>query len=236
MVPVAGFGVAAVVSYAVAALLALACLVPLRRQHRQSTADVARLSAEKLEREAEAARRDADWHAYVRTQFEATVQEAEFLVEKRLPAALGRSPVPASRESGEPVVRELSSVLTGCSVTSPTRWMTARSRSASRWSSWRAGFRPLRTGSRQRSPLWRSATRRRGPAGGHDAGGPRGDPAGAACAESESAVREWPGQQWQKPLALVDVVRAASGRIVSFKRVEVTGDLDVGITAPVVEP
>jgi signal transduction histidine kinase len=47
---------------------------------------------------------------------------------------------------------------------------------------------------------------------------------------------EWPGQQWQKPLALVDVVRAASGRIVAFNRVEVTGDLDVAVTPAVVEP
>jgi signal transduction histidine kinase len=47
---------------------------------------------------------------------------------------------------------------------------------------------------------------------------------------------EWPGQQWQKPLAMVDVVRAASGRIVAFNRVEVTGDLDVAVTPAVVEP
>jgi signal transduction histidine kinase len=47
---------------------------------------------------------------------------------------------------------------------------------------------------------------------------------------------EWPGQQWQKPLAMVDVVRAASGRIVAFNRVEVTGDVDVAVTPAVVEP
>jgi signal transduction histidine kinase len=47
---------------------------------------------------------------------------------------------------------------------------------------------------------------------------------------------EWPGQQWQKPLAMVDVVRAASGRIVAFNRVKVTGDLDVAVTPAVVEP
>lgn len=47
---------------------------------------------------------------------------------------------------------------------------------------------------------------------------------------------EWPGQQWQSPLAMVDVVRAASGRIVAFNRIEVTGDLDVAVTPAVVEP
>ncbi|GAA0901288.1 MULTISPECIES: ATP-binding protein [Streptomyces] len=48
--------------------------------------------------------------------------------------------------------------------------------------------------------------------------------------------REWPGQQWQNPLALVDVVRAASGRITAFQRVEVAGEQDVAAAPQVVEP
>ncbi|MEV7010407.1 ATP-binding protein [Streptosporangium sp. NPDC051022] len=47
---------------------------------------------------------------------------------------------------------------------------------------------------------------------------------------------EWPGQQWPKPLALVDVVRAGSARIVAYKRVEVSGDPDTAAAAQVVEP
>lgn len=47
---------------------------------------------------------------------------------------------------------------------------------------------------------------------------------------------EWPGQQWPAPLALVDVVRAASGRIVAFSRVQVTGDQTVAAVPGVVEP
>ncbi|GAB3278743.1 hypothetical protein GCM10027456_70790 [Kineosporia babensis] len=47
---------------------------------------------------------------------------------------------------------------------------------------------------------------------------------------------EWPGQQWPAPLALVDVVRAASGRIVAFSRVQVTGDQTVAGMPGVVEP
>ncbi|WP_110554878.1 ATP-binding protein [Actinocorallia populi] len=47
---------------------------------------------------------------------------------------------------------------------------------------------------------------------------------------------EWPGQQWQEPLAFVDVVRSAAARIVAFRRVEVTGDPDLAAAAPVVEP
>jgi signal transduction histidine kinase len=46
---------------------------------------------------------------------------------------------------------------------------------------------------------------------------------------------ERPGQQWQEPLALVDVVRAGSARIVPFERVEVSGDSDVAVAAPAVE-
>ncbi len=47
---------------------------------------------------------------------------------------------------------------------------------------------------------------------------------------------EWPAQQWPEPLPLVDVVRAAAGRIIAFQRVEVAGDPDIAAAAPVVEP
>ena len=47
---------------------------------------------------------------------------------------------------------------------------------------------------------------------------------------------EWPGQQWPDPLALPDVVRAAAGRIMSYQRVNVSGDHAVAADAGVVEP
>lgn len=47
---------------------------------------------------------------------------------------------------------------------------------------------------------------------------------------------EWPGQQWMEPLPLADVVRAAAGRIIAYQRIEVAGDPDVAVAAPVVEP
>ena len=47
---------------------------------------------------------------------------------------------------------------------------------------------------------------------------------------------EWPGQQWPDPLALPDVVRAAAGRIMSYERVNVSGDHGVAADAGVVEP
>jgi hypothetical protein len=47
---------------------------------------------------------------------------------------------------------------------------------------------------------------------------------------------EWPGQQWSEPLPLVDVVRAAAGRIIAYRRIEVAGDPDIAASAPAVEP
>lgn len=47
---------------------------------------------------------------------------------------------------------------------------------------------------------------------------------------------EWPGQQWSEPLALVDVARAAAGRIVAYQRVAVSGDPDVAAAPRVAEP
>ena len=47
---------------------------------------------------------------------------------------------------------------------------------------------------------------------------------------------EWPGQQWQDDVPLVDVVRSAAGRITSYQRVQVTGNPEIAITASAVEP
>jgi len=47
---------------------------------------------------------------------------------------------------------------------------------------------------------------------------------------------EWPGQQWPQALPLLDVVRAASSRIVAYRRVAVSGEPDTAATASVVEP
>ncbi|WP_371665168.1 sensor histidine kinase [Streptomyces sp. NBC_01241] len=237
VVPIAGVGMTATVAYVVAFLLVFACLVHLCRQHRASVAEAIRLGAEIREREAEAARRDADWHAHVRKQFEAALQEAEFLLEERLPAALGRSGIPASRDSSEPLVRELSKrfdrLLTDVSDAIDNREESQRIalvELASRVQTSAHRIQATVTGVAERHPgdadLLEATM--------------HVDHAATQQARHAQSLKvlcgEWPGQQWQKPLALVDVVRAASGRIVSFKRVEVTGDPDVGITASVVEP
>ncbi|WP_406726376.1 ATP-binding protein [Streptomyces sp. GD-15H] len=237
MVPVADIGVAAAAAYAAVSLLALGCLVRLNGQHRAGVAEAARLHAEIREREAEAARRDADWHAYVRKQSGAALQEAEFLVAERLPAALGRNEVPSSPESGEPLVVELSKwfdrLLSDVSEAINDREESQRIalvELASRVQTSAHRIQATITGVAERHPgdsdLLEATM--------------QVDHAATQQARHAQSLKvlcgEWPGQQWQKPLALVDVVRAASGRIVSFKRVEVTGDPDVGITASVVEP
>ncbi|MCA5895211.1 hypothetical protein LEP48_17925 [Isoptericola sp. NEAU-Y5] len=45
-----------------------------------------------------------------------------------------------------------------------------------------------------------------------------------------------PGQTWDDPLALPDVVRAAAGRITAFHRVEVSGDPGLSVVGRAVEP
>lgn len=237
VVPVAGLGVAAAVVHAAVSLLALGCLVRLRGRHRASAAEAARLHTEIHEREVEAARRDAEWHTYVRKQFGAALQEAEFLVAKRLPAALSGDEVPPSPESGEPLVVELSKwfdkLLSDVSEALDEREESQRIalvELASRVQTSAHRIQATITGVAERYP---------GDSGLLEAT-MQVDHAATQQARHAQSLKvlcgEWPGQQWQKPLALVDVVRAASGRIVSFKRVEVTGDPDVGITAAVVEP
>ncbi|MGW4231794.1 ATP-binding protein [Streptomyces sp. NPDC004980] len=237
VVPVAGTGVPAVVAYAAVSLTALGCLVRLRLRHRAGVAAAALLRTEIREREAEAARRDADWHAYVRTQSGAVLREAEFLVTERLPAVLRRNDVPSPPESEEPLGAELSKwfdqLLADVSEAIDDREESQRIalvELASRVQTSAHRIQATITGVAERHPgdadLLEATM--------------QVDHAATQQARHAQSLKvlcgEWPGQQWQKPLALVDVVRAASGRIVSYKRVEVTGDPDVGVTASVVEP
>lgn len=46
----------------------------------------------------------------------------------------------------------------------------------------------------------------------------------------------WPGQLWQEPIALVDVVQSARGRIAAYQRVQVTGDQEIAVVAEAAEP
>ncbi|MCM2577187.1 ATP-binding protein [Streptomyces meridianus] len=46
---------------------------------------------------------------------------------------------------------------------------------------------------------------------------------------------EWTGQQWRETVPLTDVVRAAAGRITEFRRVDITGEIDMGVKAQAAE-
>lgn len=46
---------------------------------------------------------------------------------------------------------------------------------------------------------------------------------------------EWTGQQWRETVPLTDVVRAAAGRITEFRRIDITGEIDMGVKAQAAE-
>ncbi|WP_406143110.1 ATP-binding protein [Streptomyces sp. NBC_01012] len=237
LIPVAGLGTGVTVAFSAAFVLVLALLLSLRKQHLASVAEAAGLHAEVREREAEASRRDADWHAYVRTQTEAALQGAEFLVAERVPAALSLSEVPESPQTDEPLALELAKWYDRL-LADVTEVVDGRGESQ-RIALVELASRVQTSAHRIQATVSGMAERHPSDSGLLEAT-MQVDHAATQQARHAQSLKvlcgEWPGQQWQKPLALVDVVRAASGRIISFRRVEVTGDPDVGITASVVEP
>ncbi|GAA1193431.1 hypothetical protein GCM10009654_58270 [Streptomyces hebeiensis] len=218
-----------------------AVLSALRTRHRHAESDVARCRAEIREREAEAARREADWRAHVarcaEQQADVVREEVQHLVKERLPAALDRAEVPPSLHGGERLGdavaewfdRLLAEISDAVAHRDESRRL-ALVELASRVQTSAHRIQAAVTGLADRHPgdadLLETTM--------------RVDHAATQQARHAQSLKvlcgEWPGQQWQKPLAMVDVVRAASGRIVAFNRVEVTGDPDVGVTPSVVEP
>jgi len=47
---------------------------------------------------------------------------------------------------------------------------------------------------------------------------------------------ESPGQQWQEPVAVADIVTAAASRIIAYQRVHASGDPDIAVVAHAAEP
>ncbi|MFF3753655.1 ATP-binding protein [Streptomyces sp. NPDC002018] len=213
----------AAVLYGVVAALVLTALVRLREQHRHA--------------ETAAARREADWHSRLEQQAELVRKEVEHLVTERLPAALSRTDTPAAphraERPAEPVARWFDRLLAEVSHAVEHREESQRLalvELASRVQTSAHRIQAAVTGLADRYPgdadLLETTM--------------RVDHAATQQARHAQSLKvlcgEWPGQQWQKPLALVDVVRAASGRIVAYRRIEVTGDPDIGVRPSVVEP
>ncbi|MEV0848134.1 ATP-binding protein [Streptomyces sp. NPDC049954] len=217
--------------------LALCGFEALRRHHRAALAETERLSGELTRREAHAERRDADWHSYLAEQAELMRLELEHLVKQRLPAAVRGLEVPPARPESaalatvaadlfERVLREVaeeSEYQEECRRLVLVELAGRVQSSAHRIQATVTGL----TDRYPDDPDLLEATM-------------RVDHAATQQARHAQSLKvlcgEWPGQQWQKPLALVDVARAASGRIVDFQRVEVSGAPDLAVTAPLAEP
>ncbi|MFE1961628.1 ATP-binding protein [Streptomyces sp. NPDC059479] len=215
--------IGAALAYGVLAVLVLTALVNLRGRHQHA--------------QTAAARREADWHSRLEQQAELVRKEVEHLVNERLPAALGRAEIPVPPHRGDrpadPVARWFDRLLAEVSRSVEHREESQRLalvELASRVQTSAHRIQAAVTGLADRYPgdadLLETTM--------------RVDHAATQQARHAQSLKvlcgEWPGQQWQKPLALVDVVRAASGRIVAYRRIEVTGDPDIGVRPSVVEP
>ncbi|MEV6420916.1 ATP-binding protein [Streptomyces sp. NPDC051662] len=237
IVPIAHLGTGAAMAYGVVVLLVLVSLSVLRAQHRRAESDMVRHGDETRERDADAARRDTRWRSHVQHQAELVREEVEHLVKERLPAALSRTEIPGPLHGperlGEGVTDWFGRLLTEVAEAVDHREESQRLalvELASRVQTSAHRIQAAVTGLADRYPgdadLLETTM--------------QVDHAATQQARHAQSLKvlcgEWPGQQWQKPLAMVDVVRAASGRIVAYKRIEVTGDPDVGVTPSVVEP
>lgn len=240
-------GVGAVAAYGVAGAVLLGWLESFRRAQRDLTYNLIKLRGEVTERDAEIARREAQWRGYAAGQAERVREEAAFTLDRRLPAALARGPVPpalyAERADGpgdpggsdggpgldvwfDRILAEISRAINEREESQRLSLVELANRiqtSAHRIQAKATGIADRYPGDTDLLDTTMQV-----------------DHAATQQARHAQSLKvlcdEWPGQQWQDPLALVDVVRAASGRIMSYRRVEVTGDPDIGIAAIVVEP
>ncbi|MFE3741948.1 ATP-binding protein [Streptomyces sp. NPDC059134] len=241
LVPLARMSAGAAVAYGAAAALLLVALAVLRGRHQRAEYDASRFLDEAREREADAVRRETGWRAHAEQrslhQAELVKEEVEHLVNQRLPAALTRSEIPSPLHGGEQLGRAVSDGfdLLLSSVTGAVQYREESQRLAlvelaSRVQTSAHRIQAAVTGLADRFPgdadLLETTM--------------RVDHAATQQARHAQSLKvlcgEWPGQQWQRPLAMVDVVRAASGRIVAYQRVQVTGDPDLGVTPSIVEP
>lgn len=218
-------------------VLALCGLEALRRQHRTAVAEGESLGLELARRAAQSERKDADWQSYLTEQSELMRLELEHFVKERLPAAVrGRTvppPRPQSAELTQAVAdlfeRVLCEVAEECEYLEETRRLVLVEL-AGRVQSSAHRIQSAVTGLSDRYPddaeLLETTM--------------LADHAATQQARHAQSLKvlcgEWPGQEWRQPLSLVDVARAASGRIVAYRRVEVTGDPAPAVRAALAEP
>lgn len=240
VVPLTGSGATGpvpVTAYLVAVLALLTLLVRLRRQHRVADADAARHLREAAEQADRTALRDTEWRRRAQQQSDLVQAEVEHAVGQRLPAALAGREDPGPSNGTWPLDESVARLLDR--LLGEVREAVEYREESQRLALVELASRVQTSAHRIQAAVTGLADRYPGDAELLEST-MRVDHAATQQARHAQSLKvlcgEWPGQQWQKPLALVDVVRAASGRIVAFTRVEVSGDPDVGIAAPVVEP
>lgn len=233
LVPLALVHIAAAAAFGVVGALVVLGVLRLRREQVRAVSEARRLNASLRHTEQESARRENEWRAFIDNGSERVRLEAEHVLEHGLPAALDGGPAVALPYGDTPVSRPLTQLLDRLVEGVEHREESQR-------------LAVVELASRVQTSAHRIQARVAGLTHRHPGDADlleaamEVDHAATQQARHAQSLKvlcgEWPGQQWQKPLALVDVVRAASGRIVAFKRVQVTGDPDIGAASAVVEP
>lgn len=205
-------------------------------EHRRQEAEFKSREAEFKSRETEFRSREAEWHRQSDAFRALVAEELTFLTGKWLPAVLAEDEVPEAphvRERlGDDVVDAVDRLTTAVSSALEDR------EESQRLALVELTNRVQTSAHRIQSTVAKLATVRSDDPDLVEAA-MQADHAATQQARYAQSIRvlcgEWPGQQWQKAMALVDVVRAASGRIVAYRRVEVSGDPDVGVVPSVLE-
>jgi hypothetical protein len=227
----------------VAAVIALVIMVTAGQKRRVEAQALADLKQEMLRRDETFQQRlhqlDVRWRNHSDARATAFEETAKYLVEVRLPAAMSDSDVPPPPE-GQNLDKGVLALL-GKAV---DEMVEADTRQREQMESLRVAVvslsRRVQTSSHQIQETVSLMAERH--AGDPDVLESSWHVDHAAAQQGRLAQSlavlcgEWPGQQWPKPLALVDVVKAAASRIVPYKRVKVTGDPDTAASAHVVEP
>ncbi|MBE1486587.1 ATP-binding protein [Plantactinospora soyae] len=236
-------GMSVSVLAAAVALLLLTLLGMLRRRQGAARAAFAQHQRETerlvLRHQQQLVEREAQWAERAEARSEAVNKALEHLLRVRLSAALAGSPVPPAYDDSA-LDEVAASLVDGVLAEAASALKRADEREESLRLAVVALSRRVQTAAHSiQESVSLMADRHQ-----HDPdvveSSMRVDHAAAQQARHAQSLAvlcgEWPGQQWQEPLAMVDVVRAASARILAYQRIEVSGDQDVAVAAEVVEP
>jgi signal transduction histidine kinase len=243
---------AAAVAEAVVALALALAVVYLRGRYASAMAQAAQHVAESQQLVADVGRhaaeleqQDQQRRAQASARWAAVERAADQLVRGQLPAALAGKLVPPSLPArGSEANTEAAALFEP--VTAAVRSGVAElrlelddQRESARLAVVTLARRVQASAHRIQEEVTRMTERHRGNADVLESGMRVDHAASQQARHAQSAAvlcGEWPGQQWPQALALVDVARAASGRIVPYQRVGVSGEPDIGACASAAEP